>query len=135
LYMTMKTAFVIVVLVSKLAVISAPSRVNHVTGQPGSLSTGPHRADRVLLMRFTQFMFPRGTPKEEFIEMLAEIEKLASDLSDAGWSFEIECFPDTQLVHADCCDEEEPIADASCQNGPEVPVMIERLVRSAHASL
>lgn len=83
-------------------------------------------------MTFVQFLFPDARRKYNQIDMPAEIEALASELRDAGWSFEIECFPDTQLVHADCCDEEEPIADEHCQNGPEVPKMIERLVRSAH---
>lgn len=84
-------------------------------------------------MNFVQFMFPDGRRKPNVIDMPEDIEALARELRDAGWSFEIECFPDTQLVHADCCDEDEPIADDSCPNGPEVPTMIVALVRRAHA--
>lgn len=84
-------------------------------------------------MRFTQFLFPRGTPKVENIDMPHEVEALADELVAAGWSFEIECSPHTGYVHADCCDEDAPIADDGCANGPGVPTMIDNLVRNAHA--
>ena len=84
-------------------------------------------------MKFTQYMFPDGRPKQTVIDMPAEVEALARELEEALWSFEIECFPLTQLVHADCCDEDEALHDDACQNGPEVPAMIERHVRASHA--
>lgn len=84
-------------------------------------------------MRFTQFRFPHGTPKDAEIAMPAPVEALAKELSDAGWSFECELFPDTQLFHADCCDEEDPIADVDCLNGPDVPETVAKLVDAAHA--
>jgi hypothetical protein len=84
-------------------------------------------------MIFTQFLFPNGRKKANVIDMPEEIEKLADELSKAGYNFEIEVFPDTQLVHMDCCDEEGPLATETCKNGPEVPVKVEKLVRRAHA--
>lgn len=84
-------------------------------------------------MYFTQFLFPHGRPKAEHIDMPEEVETLAKELNAAGWSFEIECFPSSQKVHADCCDEEGPLANGICDNGPSVPTMIARLVRDAHA--
>jgi hypothetical protein len=83
---------------------------------------------------FTQFLFSDGRVRSDYIEMSNEISALAEELRKEGWSFEIECFPGTGLIHADVCDDEEPIADETCKNGPEVPAMIERLVRSAHAA-
>jgi hypothetical protein len=83
-------------------------------------------------MEFTQFMFPDGRRKPNSIKMPEDVEALAHDLEGAGWRFEIECFPDSQVVHADCCDAEEPLASGVCPNGEQVPIMIEAMVREAH---
>ena len=83
---------------------------------------------------FTQFIFPDGRLKEVWVDdMPDEIVAMADELRKAFWSFEIECHPGEQIVHADCCDEEAPIADEVCPNGPEVPVMVQKLVQGAHA--
>jgi hypothetical protein len=82
---------------------------------------------------FTQFLFPDGRLRDTSVDVPDDVAALAGELRAAGWSFEIECHPRTGLVHADCCDDEEPIADETCPNGPEVPVMVERLIRAAHA--
>lgn len=83
-------------------------------------------------MNFTQFMFPNGRKVSTDIEVPPEIEKKASELASYGWSFEIEIFPETQVVNMDCCDEEEPIANELCTNGPDVPKHVEKLVERAH---
>jgi hypothetical protein len=83
-------------------------------------------------MRFIQFKFPNGRRVEEAIERSPEIEQQACDLWDAGWSFEIECNPDTQIVHMDCCDEDRVLANRVCRNGPQVPVKVDELVEEAH---
>ena len=83
-------------------------------------------------MRFIQFVFPHGRQRREEIERSPEIEQMAQEIWDAGWSFEIECFPDTQVVHMDCCDADEALANRVCRNGPEVPIKVDELVREAH---
>ena len=83
-------------------------------------------------MLFTQFLFPNGRRKPAIIDMPPEIESKADELQRAGWNFEIECFPDTQMVHMDCCDIEEPLANRICRNGPDVPVKVAELVNEAH---
>ncbi|KKN81423.1 hypothetical protein LCGC14_0320360 [marine sediment metagenome] len=85
-------------------------------------------------MKFTQFTFPHGGRSAEFIDMADDVEALAAELTEAGWDFEIECHPERQTVNMDCCDIEKPIAARSCQNGPDVPVKVEELVREAHAN-
>lgn len=85
-------------------------------------------------MKFTQFVFPAGRQREEHINMAPDIEALAAELAAAGWRFEIECHPDTQMVNMDCCDDEEPIAVELVANGPGVPAAVEKLVRDAHAA-
>jgi hypothetical protein len=86
-------------------------------------------------MQFTQFMFPDGCRKPVIIDMPDEIERLAADISASGYRFEIECFPDTQLVHMDCCNEDAPLWSEVVKNGPEVPVAVERLVRRSFDEL
>jgi hypothetical protein len=83
-------------------------------------------------VHFTQFLFPNGRRAPVEIDMPPEVEAKAEELRKAGWSFETECFPDTQIVHADCCDDDDVLADEVCSNGPDVLVMVERLVRKAH---
>lgn len=83
-------------------------------------------------MRFTQFMFPHGRRQPVIIDMPPGIETKATELELAGWRFEIECFPDTQLINMDCCNNEEQLANRVCQNGPDVPVMVVELVEEAH---
>lgn len=84
-------------------------------------------------MTFTQYMFPNGRKVPEFIERPEPIEKLADELMDAGWSFEIECFPDTQVVHMDCCNDDGQLAVQVCKNGPDVPPTVDKMVTAAHA--
>jgi len=84
-------------------------------------------------MNFTQYVFPNGRRKPEFIQRPEPIEKLAQELIDAGWTFEIECFPDTQVVNMDCCDADEALAMRCCRNGPAVPGMVDEMVTVAHA--
>lgn len=85
-------------------------------------------------MKFTQFVFPHGSRKDVEIERPDEIEKLAEELFRAGYRFEIECHPGTQMVHGDCSDDEGCLAVFICQNGPEVPGEVDELVREAHAA-
>lgn len=85
-------------------------------------------------MKFTQFMFPDGRRNAESIDRPPEIERLADELMAAGWSFEIECHPDTQLVHMDCCDDDRAISNRICRNGPQVPVKVDELVTEAHGA-
>lgn len=85
-------------------------------------------------MKFTQFMFPNGRRVSESIERSAEIKAKARELIETGgYSFEIECSPDTQLVNMDCSDENEPIAIQLCQNGPAIPETVDILVNEAYA--
>jgi hypothetical protein len=84
-------------------------------------------------MKFTQFKFPNGHRVPERIDRPEEIEKMAHELWQSGWSFEIEINPDTQIVHMDCCDEDEALANRLCRNGPAVPDKVDELVRESHA--
>lgn len=84
-------------------------------------------------MKFTQFLFPNRTRKEQTIDGLGVLtEQYASELVAAGWRFEIECHPDTQMVHGDCCNDEGQLALFLVPNGPDVPDAIEVMVSAAH---
>lgn len=83
---------------------------------------------------FTQFMFPNGERKPMPFEGAdADTELLAEELRAAGWRFEIECHPGTQMVHADCCNEEGQLALILERNGPAVPPAIEAMIKQAWA--
>jgi hypothetical protein len=84
-------------------------------------------------MNFTQFMFPNGRQVPVTIDMPSEIERMAKELSGAGWRFEIECFPDMQMVNMDCCNDDGQLSAQLCPNGPEVPGKVVELVREAHS--
>lgn len=83
-------------------------------------------------MEFTQYVFPNGRRRPEVIDRPPDIEAKAKELQAAGWEFEIECNPDSQLVHMDCCDDERQLANRFCRNGPDVPVKVDELVNEAH---
>lgn len=83
-------------------------------------------------MIFTQYLFPNGRRKENEIAMPPDIEQMALEVEKAGWRFEIEVFPDTQIVHMDCCNEDRTLSNRLCKNGPDVPKMVEELVREAY---
>ena len=83
-------------------------------------------------MRFIQCLFPRGRRVSNIIDMDTETERLAHELQDAGWTFEIECFPDSQLINMDCSDNEESLWTEICPNGPNVPGAVKKLTAKAH---
>jgi hypothetical protein len=82
-------------------------------------------------MKFTQFLFPNGRKESITIDMPDEIERIADEISAHGYRFEIECFPDTQLVHMDCCNDDAPLWIEVVKNGPDVPIAVEHLVRQS----
>jgi uncharacterized protein (DUF849 family) len=84
-------------------------------------------------LRFTQFLFPNGERKSVMTEVPADIERMAEEVVAAGFRFEIECHPETQLIHMDCCDDDEVLTAHVCLNGPEVPSHVRKLVTEAHA--
>lgn len=85
------------------------------------------------MIKFTQFVRPRGDKRAVEFNASPGAEALAKELVGAGWSFECEVLMNGE-VHLDCCDEEEQLSNQVCENGPEVVVAVERLIKSAHAS-
>lgn len=85
-------------------------------------------------MKFTQYRFPRGEKVPVTIEVPADIEAKAEELEKAGWRFEIECAPETQIVHMDCCNFDRALANRLVRNGPGVPPKVAELVNEAHST-
>jgi hypothetical protein len=88
-------------------------------------------------MKFTQFFFPDGRREQKEISVSPEVEKMAEELVAKGCCFEIECFPDTQLVNADCTykNDDAPLSVELVQNGTSVRSAIEKMVREAHTRI
>jgi hypothetical protein len=83
-------------------------------------------------MNFIQFMFPHGRQEPVSIPRPEPIEAMAKELEAAGWRFEIECFPGTQMVSMDCCDLDEQLSSEVASNGPAVPPTVDAMVQKAH---
>lgn len=64
--------------------------------------------------------------------MPKEIEDKAKELESSGWEFEIEIFPDSQMVNMDCCDYERQLANRMVMNGPSIPDTVANLVNDAY---
>lgn len=81
---------------------------------------------------FVQFLLPHGEQRHTTIDMPDEVAVFGGELREAGYRFEIEVLR-TGHIHADVCDDEGQLASEVCSNGPEVPVAIERMIRTAHS--
>jgi hypothetical protein len=85
-------------------------------------------------MWFTQYLRPHGRPQEVEIARPADIEQLAAAVRVRGFAFEIEVLT-TGEINMDCCNEDEQLCCEVCDNGPQVPDAVDRLVRQAHKIL
>lgn len=83
-------------------------------------------------VKFTQFLFPDRQRKETTLEGVSEqVAAHARELQEAGWRFECECHPRTQIVYADVCCAEGTLENMMEPNGPKVPPAIEAMVERA----
>lgn len=82
-------------------------------------------------MRFVQFLRPDGQQKINEIDMPPEIERMAQDLEDQDYRFEIEILADG-MVFMDCCDVDVELSNQLVQNGPGMKDAVAKLVRDAH---
>lgn len=81
------------------------------------------------MIPFTQYLRPHGRPREIQIERPLEIEQRAQDLIKRGVRFEAEQLT-TGEVSLTAHYNDEDIAIEICENGPEVPPAVDRLVQS-----
>lgn len=84
-------------------------------------------------MKFARCCVPDGWASEAEIEVAPEVELLAVDLGDAGWTFEAE-LSSVGTVRIYCCDGGESVAFDLAPGGPGMRGAIEALVRKAHAA-
>jgi len=79
---------------------------------------------------FTQYMRPLGAPKPVTIERPNDIEALAYKVIEKGGKFEIEVLT-TGDISMSCAYEEEDVEIIICNNGPEVPEAVDKLVKNS----
>ena len=87
---------------------------------------------------FTQYLRPDGRTRDVDIEMPAEIEQLAQIFIRRGGKYECEELTTghVSLTAVHLVDGEyQDIAIQVCENGPEVPACVEKLVRRSVAWL
>lgn len=92
-------------------------------------------------IRFIQYMRPNGRKEEQWIERDGEILAMARAIESAGFEFEAEIL----LAYRDCptlsfevisaSDSADVIASAIVENGPDVPGVVDDMIRAAFAEL
>jgi len=88
------------------------------------------------MIPFTQFMMPDGRREAVTIERTPEIELMAHRIIAAGYAFEIEMLSDYKSISMEIINKRERVLAADiCENGPQVPPMIDRLVTEAFAKI
>jgi hypothetical protein len=78
-------------------------------------------------IEFTQYLRPTGRPRKVWIERSEPIAQKAQAIQAMGYSFECEELV-TGMVSLTISDGEQDVAIELCQNGPEVPATVDRLI-------
>jgi hypothetical protein len=82
-------------------------------------------------------MLPNGRKKAVEIVRPAEVEAKARKVIEAGGRFEIEVLLtgeiNMEVLRVDDSGEDECLAIEICPNGPDVPVVVDRLIETAFA--
>lgn len=88
------------------------------------------------MIPFTQFLLPDGRRRQEAIERPPEIEAKARAIIAEGYEFEVEMLS-TGAVSVEIFrhSDEDSLAIEVCENGPPVPIAIDKMVNDAHGEL
>jgi hypothetical protein len=79
------------------------------------------------MIPFTQYLRPNGTKRATGIEASPELSAKAQAIIDAGFRFECEVLSNG-YVHLTISNDQDDHARIICQNGPQVPQAVNRLV-------
>lgn len=88
------------------------------------------------MIEFTQYLRPDGRKSQQFIQLDDETEKKAERIIQAGYRFEMELLRDERTVSLTITgydpriEEENDVAHVLCENGPEVPESVKKLINS-----
>lgn len=89
-------------------------------------------------MNFTQYLMPDGRQVPVTIDRPPHIEAVAARLQESGCRFEIEMLStgeiSLEVVRGDR-DEPEMAVNEICPNGPDVPIMVDKIVIDAAKEL
>jgi hypothetical protein len=91
------------------------------------------------MIMFTRYLRPDGRKRDAGIERPAEIEALAATVVQLGGRFEIETLRtgvvSLEVLVPDPEEDLRSVAHELCDNGPEVPAAVDKLVRTAYRAL
>ena len=82
---------------------------------------------------FTQYLRPNGRKVEVSIERPKDIYDKAMDIIKSGYRFEIEVLT-TGHIHVSIADNEDDQTNEVVPNGPEVPIVVDRMIARFHGS-
>lgn len=77
---------------------------------------------------FTQYMMPNGRRQAVHIDRPDEISVRAEKIIERGYRFEVEMLSDFQTISLTIANDEDDHEIEICQNGPEVPDAIDRMI-------
>lgn len=80
---------------------------------------------------FTQYLQPEGRTRRAEIDRPGEIEDMAQELLEYGWTFEAEVL-NTGEVNLTVFDGEQDVVGRVVPNGPAVPNAVDEIVKEAH---
>ena len=86
------------------------------------------------MIHFTQFVRPNGRQQITGIDRPPDVEAQAAKIIAAGGRFEIEVLTTGEISLEAVIDEDDDIRSLAieiCENGPEVPLAVDRLVAAA----
>jgi hypothetical protein len=81
---------------------------------------------------FTQYLLPNGRKIDVSIERPKDIYDKAMDIIKAGYRFEVEMLTNG-LIHMTITDDDDDQDGEVVNNGPEVPIAVDRMVTRFHA--
>jgi hypothetical protein len=85
-------------------------------------------------MIFTRYELPDGRKSDEIIDVSPATERLAAQLMQKGFRFEVELLR-TGEVHLDCCNNERQLWNIVRPNGPGMRLAVEELVEKSYLEL
>ena len=83
-------------------------------------------------VKFTQYLMPDGRKVPNSIDRPEVIEKKAESIISRGLSFECEMLT-TGQISLTVSDGQQDIDIEVCQNGPEVPISVDRMIERVHS--
>jgi len=86
-------------------------------------------------VKFTQYLMPDGRQQQVVIDRPNEVVDKADELNRLGFRFELEMLSDYRTVSLTVAKDDEDVEIELCDNGPEIPAAVDRLIERAYRAV